>query len=378
MISDCNVIDNTAYHGGGLFASASNGTIATSLIANNIAPRVPEEPAQPEDPEQPPQSEQPTISGRGGGLFCFASLIDIVDSTLTNNRANTSGGAIYFTGSDQDITDTLYGGDIEMRIKQEIVLGIGGMRALAALGIRPMVFHMNEGHSAFLGLERIRMLMQERGVSFHTAREAVVASNVFTTHTPVPAGNDVFEPWLIDKYFRNYWTQLGLSREEFLALGRQEPTNKDEPMNLTVLALRFSSSRNGVSRLHSEVSRNLWAKVWPGVPTSELPLAGITNGVHTRSWISHDMAELYDRYLGPGWHEKPADQAVWRAVERIPDTELWRTHERRRERLVAFARRRVAGQLSKRGAGAAELASAEELLDPEALTIGFARRFARL
>ena len=218
--------------------------------------------------------------------------------------------------------------------------------------------------------------MAEQGASFDEAMEAVVASNVFTTHTPVPAGNDVFEPWLIDKYFRNYWTQLGLSREEFLALGRQEPTNKDEPMNLTVLALRFSSSRNGVSRLHSEVSRNLWAKVWPGVPTSELPLAGITNGVHTRSWISHDMAELYDRYLGPGWHEKPADQAVWRAVERIPDTELWRTHERRRERLVAFARRRVAGQLSKRGAGAAELASAEELLDPEALTIGFARRFA--
>jgi starch phosphorylase len=277
---------------------------------------------------------------------------------------------------DRHITAQLYGGDQEMRIRQEIVLGIGGVRMLNALGLAPKTYHMNEGHSAFLSLERIRILMAERGVSFQEARQAVAASGVFTTHTPVPAGNDAFEPWLIDKYFSNYWPQLGLTREEFLALGRQKPNDKDEPMNLTVLALRLSSCRNGVSRLHGQVSRKLWAGVWAGLPANEVPVRHITNGIHTPSWISHDLAELYDRYLGPGWHEKPADMNVWKGVNQIPDTELWRTHARRRERLVAFARRHVHAQLSKRGASSSELASAEEVLDPEALTIGFARRFA--
>ena len=277
---------------------------------------------------------------------------------------------------DRHITSQLYGGDQEMRIRQEIVLGIGGVRMLKALGVSPKAYHMNEGHSAFLGLERCRILMAEKGVTFDEAREAVMASSVFTTHTPVPAGNDAFEPWLIDKYFSNYWVQLGMTREQFISLGRQEPANKDEPMNLTVLALHLSSGRNGVSKLHGEVSRKLWSNVWPGVPLGEVPILGIRNGIHTRSWISHDMATLYDRYLGPDWYERPADMSVWKAVDQIPDMELWRTHERRRERLVAFARRRLHQQLARRGAGSAELAAAEEALDPEALTIGFARRFA--
>jgi len=277
---------------------------------------------------------------------------------------------------DRHITAQLYGGDQETRIRQELVLGVGGVRMLRALGHEPKTYHMNEGHSAFLSLERARFLMAEKGVSFDEAREAVVASNVFTTHTPVPAGNDAFEPWLIDKYFSWCWQQLGLEREEFLALGRQEPANKEEPMSLTVLALKLSSFRNGVSKLHGSVSRKLWANVWPSVPVNELPITSITNGIHTRSWISHDLATLYDRYLGPGWHEKPADESVWKAVERIPDTEIWRTHERRRERLVAFARRRLVEQSARRGAGAAELAAAREVLEPETLTIGFARRFA--
>ncbi len=280
------------------------------------------------------------------------------------------------TPEDRHITAQLYGGDQEMRIRQEIVLGIGGVRMLRALNIHPKAFHMNEGHSAFLGLERTRMLMAEQGVRFAEALEPVVASNVFTTHTPVPAGNDAFESWLIDKYFSEYWPQLGLDREGFLRLGRQEPNNQDEPMNLTVLAVRLSSFRNGVSALHGQVSRKLWAGVWPNIPAAEVPIHHITNGVHTPSWISHDMAELYDRYLGPGWHENPADIKVWKAVEHIPDTELWRTHDRRRERLVAFARRHVHKTLAKRGASSSELAQAEEILDPEALTIGFARRFA--
>jgi len=277
---------------------------------------------------------------------------------------------------DRQITAQLYGGDQEMRIRQEILLGIGGVRMLRALNIHPKAFHMNEGHSAFLGLERIRLLMAEKGVAFDVAAEAVKATAVFTTHTPVPAGNDAFEPWLIDKYFANYWTQLGLDRDRFLALGRQDASNADEPMSLTVLALRLSNYRNGVSELHGVVSRRLWTGVWQGTPASEVPIAHITNGIHTRSWISDDLAQLYDRYLGPGWHEKPSDMTVWSLAERIPDTEVWRTHERRRERLVAYARRQVYAQLVKRGAGASEVAKAEEILDPEALTIGFARRFA--
>jgi len=277
---------------------------------------------------------------------------------------------------DRHITAQLYGGDQEMRVRQEIVLGIGGIRALKALGIEPKVFHMNEGHSAFLALERIGMLMGEHGVTFDEAREVVAASTIFTTHTPVPAGNDAFEPSITDKYFRNYWPQLGIDRETFLALGRQEFGNDEEPLSMTVMALRLTSFRNGVSALHGQVSRKLWANVWPGVPDNEVPIGVITNGVHTLSWISRDLANLYDRYLGPRWHEQPGDVAVWKAVDHIPDTEVWRTHERRRERLVAFARRKMQQQLSKRGAGAMEVAAAEEVLDPEALTIGFARRFA--
>ena len=280
------------------------------------------------------------------------------------------------TPEDRQITSQLYGGDQDMRIRQEIILGIGGVRMLRALDLAPKAYHMNEGHSAFLGLERIRLLMHEKKVSFDEAREAVASSNVFTTHTPVPAGNDAFEPPLIDTHFADYWPQLGISREEFLGLGRQDPACPDEPMSLTVLAMKLSTSRNSVSRLHGEVSRKLWASIWPGIPPGEVPIGSITNGIHTRSWISHDLAELFDRYLGPDWQEKPADMNVWQAAARIPDTELWRTHERRRERLVAFVRGRLRQQLGSTGAGSAELAAAEEVLDPEALTIGFARRFA--
>ncbi len=277
---------------------------------------------------------------------------------------------------DRRITDQLYGGDQETRIRQEIILGIGGVRALAAIGIEPGVFHTNEGHSAFLSLERIRRLMVERGVSFTTAREAVSASNVFTTHTPVPAGNDAFDPAMIERYFSGYREQLGFSREQFLSLGRQDEGNGDEPMSLTVLAMRLSSNRNAVSELHGHVSRTLWSGIWPNLPVDEVPITHFTNGVHTRSWISYSLTGLYDRYLGPTWKERPADGNIWEAVNQIPDTELWRTHERRRERLVAFARRRLREQLSRSGAGASALAGADEVLDSETLTIGFARRFA--
>ena len=276
---------------------------------------------------------------------------------------------------DRDITDQLYGGDTEMRIRQEMVLGIGGIRALKALGIRPLVCHMNEGHSAFLALERIRLLMEEHGLSFAEAKEAAIAGHVFTTHTPVPAGIDLFPPQLMDKYFADYYPALGLSRDEFLALGRVNPADQSEPFNMAVLALRLSAKANGVSKLHEGVSRRMWQRVWPGVPEDEIPISSITNGIHPLSWISHDMADLLDRYLGPAWRDDPANPEVWERVDDIPDEELWRTHERRRERLVAFARRRLRAQLEQRNAPPSEIEMAREALNAEALTIGFGRRF---
>jgi len=280
------------------------------------------------------------------------------------------------TPEDRTITARLYGGDIDMRIRQEMVLGIGGVMALRALGKPPTVCHMNEGHSAFCGLERIRALMQESGLSFHAAREAVAAGTVFTTHTPVPAGNDVFAPQLIENYLGGYVGQFKISREEFLGLGRQNPFDQNEPFGMTVLAIRLANVSNGVSKLHGQVSRRMWKNIWPELPVNETPITAITNGVHTPSWVSPDMAQLYDRYMGMSYDGRPSEAALWKRVENIPDAELWRTHERRRERLVAFCRMRLKKQLKNRGALLAEIARAEEVLDPDALTIGFARRFA--
>jgi starch phosphorylase len=277
---------------------------------------------------------------------------------------------------DRDITDQLYGGDLETRLKQEILLGIGGYRALEALGIEPTVYHMNEGHSAFLGLEWVRRLMEKWGLGFEEAREVASAGLIFTTHTPVPAGHDYFPPALLDRYLGEYMGRCKLTRREFLALGRQNPDNDSEDFCMTVLALRLAASSNGVSKLHGRVSRAMWKALWPGLPEDEIPIGHITNGVHLRSWISNEMNQLYDRYLGPHWRQEHADGKLWRRVESIPAEELWRTHERRRERLVAFARRALRAQLQRRGASLAEIDAAEEVLDPDALTIGFARRFA--
>jgi starch phosphorylase len=236
---------------------------------------------------------------------------------------------------------------------------------------------MNEGHSAFCGLERIRSrLEQQPGLDFAAVREAVAAGTCFTTHTPVPAGNDVFAPQLMEHYFAGYLPQLKIGLQDFLGLGRQNPKDQGEPFCMTVLAIRLSNTSNGVSKLHGTVSRRMWKAIWPDLPEAEIPITSITNGVHTQSWLSPEMAQLYDRYLGVQWEERPTDYSVWKRVDNIPNAELWRTHERRRERLVAFARKRLKDQLSRRGAPPAEVARAEEALDPEALTIGFARRFA--
>lgn len=274
---------------------------------------------------------------------------------------------------DRDITDQLYGGDKDMRIRQEILLGIGGYRALQAIGLSPTVYHMNEGHSAFLALEHIRQLMGKYNLSFEEARELASASLIFTTHTPVEAGHDYFPPELISRYLTDLARKLGLSQQQFMELGR---TRTIGDFCMTVLALRLASRTNGVSRLHGEVSRRMWQWLWPDLPLEEVPIKHVTNGVHFRSWISLEMNQLYDRYLGPEWREEPPNVEIWGRASSIPAEELWRTHQRRRERLVSWARNRVRDQRIRRGAAQSEIEAADEILDPDALTIGFARRFA--
>ena len=274
------------------------------------------------------------------------------------------------------ITAQLYGGDRENRLKQEIVLGIGGVRALRAVGLRPAVFHINEGHSALLVLERIRELMKDDRLSFDEAREAAWASDVFTTHTPVPAGNERFDPGLVWRYLGPIAGELGVAPETLMELGREAGGNGDGPFCMTTLSLRLSAHCNGVSRLHGKVSRGLWGGLWPGVPQDEVPIRHVTNGVHVSSWVSHDLEGLYQTYIGPRYQAEPWSAPAWSRVDNIPDGELWRTHESRRERLVFYARRKLRQQLLRHGAAPSEVAKADETLDARALTIGFARRFA--
>ncbi|RMF80466.1 MAG: alpha-glucan family phosphorylase, partial [Nitrospirae bacterium] len=289
----------------------------------------------------------------------------LLDSNVAENRPE-----------DRSITGELYGGDQEMRIRQERVLGIGGVRALRALGVDCKVFHMNEGHAGFLAVERIREARADHGLSFEEAVEFTRASQIFTTHTPVPAGIDLFDPALMDRYFGNMYAELGVDRERFLALGRENPEDPASPFSMAVLCLRLSSHANGVSRLHGHVSRRMFHTLYPGALEKEVPIGHVTNGVHYPSWISKEMAELFDRYLGPRWQYAPADAKVWARIREVPDEELWRTHCRRRERLVAFARRRLAAQLEQRAAPPSQVRQARQSLSIDALTLGFARRFA--
>jgi starch phosphorylase len=276
---------------------------------------------------------------------------------------------------DRELSARLYGGDREMRISQEIVLGIGGVRAVRALGYEPVVWHMNEGHSAFLGLERVRELVQGAGLRFDEAVEAIRANMLFTTHTPVPAGNDAFDFQLVEKFFWQYWGQLGIDRDRFIQFARQElPWGPQYSM--TVLALRLSVYANGVSKLHGEVSRSMWRFLWPDTPASEVPIGHITNGVHTKTWLDQRLEGLYDRYLPADWQSKVDTPHTWHALDDLPDAELWAAHCWRKEQLVAFARLRLQKQLTRHGEGPRRLAEAAQVLDPNAFTIGFARRFA--
>jgi len=276
----------------------------------------------------------------------------------------------------REITDQLYGGDILTRIRQEIVLGIGGLRALHALNLKPTVWHMNEGHSAFLAIERMRLLIEEQKLTFDEAFEACRSNNVFTTHTSVPAGIDLFDPGLLYEYFGEYCREAGIPFDKFLALGRFRPDNHQEPFSMAIAAIKTSAFRNAVSCLHRQVSQEMWQELWPRLPVWEIPITSVTNGVHLPTWLNGDLAMLYDQYLQPDWRERYPDSKIWDLVEDIPSDELWEAHRRRKRNLVAFVRERVVAAAVARKASAAEQRRLVEVLDPDAFTIGFARRFA--
>jgi starch phosphorylase len=277
-------------------------------------------------------------------------------------------------GEDRLITAELYGGDLEMRMHQEIVLGIGGVKALSALGIDAEVFHMNEGHSAFLALERIRLNVVEKKLDFYAALQLVASANIFTTHTPVPAGNDSFSRDMMRKYFGNFAKELGLPFDELFSFG-QTRIDRNDPFSMTILALRMSRHSNGVSKLHGQVSRLLWKDVWSGVPEHEVPITSVTNGIHTKTWMAPEFSALYRKYLGD-WEENLTELGFWRRVIDIPDTQLWDTHQRLKLRLVEFIRERVRARRERIGESPESLRNVNRILDPEILTIGFARRFA--
>jgi len=268
----------------------------------------------------------------------------------------------------------LYGGDQEMRLCQEILLGIGGVRMLRALGIAPTVWHANEGHSAFLTLERVRELIQ-KGSSHAEASEIVRQSTVFTTHTPVPAGHDVFPHHLMDQYFAGYWEQLGLSREEFLGLG-ETPESRGQVFNMTALVMRLSAHVNGVSREHGRVTREMWQHFWPGLPTEQIPIRSVTNGIHAPTWISPELHNLYSKSLSPTWTNTCDDPAMWQRVMDIPDHELWAVRQTMKRKLMSFIRERARNGWMHGQLQPSQVLTRGTLLDPEALTIGFARRFA--
>ncbi len=324
-------------------------------------------------PATDPQGREAMISVDLPGRKVFAKIwriqvgrvpLFLMDTDVEPNAPN-----------DRTLSARLYGGDHEMRIAQEIMLGIGGVRALRALGMDAMVWHMNEGHSAFLNLERCRELVQGLGVSFDVAAEIAATNAIFTTHTPVAAGNDVFGYDLIDRYFQDYWPQLNLDRDGFHNLARQE-VNWGSTFSMTVLALRLSAQHNGVSRLHGDVSRRMWQFLWPDLEVDEVPIGSITNGVHTATWLAPRLDALYCRYLGDDWYQHLDEPARWARIQDVPDEELWAVHSDLKADLIAYARRRVARQRLRVGEGSGAVRAADSLLNPHALTLGFARRFA--
>jgi starch phosphorylase len=277
---------------------------------------------------------------------------------------------------DRDVTAKLYGGDQEMRIRQEIVLGMGGTNLLKTLGLNPTIYHMNEGHSAFLILELIKNTIKEKQVSFDVAGDIASSKTVFTTHTPVPAGNDIFPIDLVEKYFKDFWPRIGLSREEFLKLGMKPGEGLDPGFNMGIFALKFAGKKNGVSKLHGQVSRELFGEVWPEISADESPITYVTNGIHTCSWLAPAMKELFNKYMKPYWQDDMHCDNVWEKVRTIPDEKLWETHSQRKQKLMEIVKENVSNRLRNSGVGYEEIKEITSKLNPDALTIGFARRFA--
>ncbi|MBO0730571.1 MAG: alpha-glucan family phosphorylase, partial [Acidimicrobiaceae bacterium] len=274
----------------------------------------------------------------------------------------------------RDVTDRLYGGGPEHRLCQEILLGIGGVRALGQLGIETQVFHTNEGHAGFLGLERIRMMITEHGLSWPEAIDAVRSGTVFTTHTPVPAGIDRFERELMGRYFSDWAHECGVSLDTLMDLGHFPGEDPGAPFNMAVMGLRLASRSNAVSLLHGRTSRSMFQPLWPSIAVDEVPIGSVTNGVHGRTWVSQGINELYSRYVSPAWDE--AEPEEWAGIEEARDDELWRVREQGREALVRFVRARLRDQLLEHGVSATDAAWTDDVLDPRYLIVGFSRRFA--
>ena len=277
---------------------------------------------------------------------------------------------------DRKVTLQLYGGDQDMRIKQEIVLGMGGVKLLKTLGLNPTVYHMNEGHSSFLTLELIKDLMEEKKISFDMAKDITTSKTVFTTHTPVPAGNDIFPLNLVEKYFKDFWPKLGLNREEFLKLGMKPTEKLENGFNMGILALRNAGKKNGVSKLHGAVSRELFGEVWPNIAANESPIGYVTNGIHTCSWLAQNLKELYNEYLIPYWQDNMHKDEVWKQIKDIPNERLWEEHQARKEKMLKMVKQNTTERLKRAGVSYEEIKEITSKLNPNALTIGFARRFA--
>lgn len=289
----------------------------------------------------------------------------LLDTDILENKEENRG-----------ITLKLYGGDQEMRIKQEIVLGIGGISVLKELGLNPTVCHMNEGHSSFLVLEMMKNLVEEKKISFNIAKDIVSSKTVFTTHTPVPAGNDIFPVELVEKYFEQYWEKLGITKEEFLELGMKPKEQNKTHFNMGILALKIAGKKNGVSKLHGEVSRELFSEVWPEISPKESPITYVTNGVHTCSWLAPNLKNLYNEYLDAYWQDKIYDNKTWEKIRDIPNEELWNNHQERKAKLLDLAKKNVTTRLKRSGMRYDEIKEITSKLNPNYLTIGFARRFA--
>jgi starch phosphorylase len=306
-----------------------------------------------------------SIAARVWKLAVGRNTLLLLDSNVEGNRPE-----------DRELTAHLYGGDSRVRIRQELLLAVGGIRALRALDIYPGVFHLNEGHSAFAGLEAIRERISAEGVGFEEALRRVASQTVFTTHTPIPAGHDCFSPELIEEHLGPLREALGLSLERLMGLGRIDPNNWSEPFCMTVLALKLSRRANAVSALHGRVSRGMWSALWHERTEEEVPIGHITNGVHVLSWLAPQMNELYERHLGPEWELRSGEPQMWTGIDNVDDGELWETHQVLKGRLLDFVRRRAAQQSERRGDSPEVVEETRQSLSLDALTVGFARRFA--